>query len=127
LLNTIFERKFNKKAIFVAKDKQELENVLEKLEFIQGLSFELHSNFLTTRELFAKRLEHLIADDDLGRVESGEWLRYGQVLINPDTCTLCLSYVGACNVGALIADSKENALKFNPSLCTTCGYCESSC
>ncbi|MBK1992046.1 4Fe-4S dicluster domain-containing protein [Campylobacter sp. 2018MI35] len=127
LLNTIFERKFNKKAIFVAKDKQELENVLEKLEFIQGLSFELHSNFLTTRELFAKRLEHLIADDDLGRVESGEWLRYGQVLINPDTCTLCLSCVGACNVGALIADSKENALKFNPSLCTTCGYCESSC
>lgn len=127
LLNTVFERKFNKKAIFVAKDKKELENALEQLEFIEGLSFELHSNFLTSRELFAKRLEHLIADNDLGKVESGEWLRYGQVLVNPDTCTLCLSCVGACNVGALIADSKENALKFNPSLCTTCGYCEVSC
>ncbi|MCH5336453.1 MAG: 4Fe-4S dicluster domain-containing protein [Campylobacter sp.] len=127
LLNEVFERKFGKKAVWIAKDKTELSEALAKLEFIENLSFDFHNNTLTTRENFAKRLEHLIDKDDLGVVQSGEWLRYGEIKINPNTCTLCLSCVGACNVGALIADSKENALKFNASLCTTCGYCEESC
>ncbi|ARJ56403.1 4Fe-4S dicluster domain-containing protein [Campylobacter cuniculorum] len=127
LLNAIFKRKFNQTAVWVAKDKIELQNALQKLEFIENLSFDFHNNTLTTRENFAKGLEHLIDKDDLGVVPSGEWLRYGEIKINPNTCTLCLSCVGACNVGALIADSKENALKFNASLCTTCGYCETSC
>ncbi|MDL0104078.1 4Fe-4S dicluster domain-containing protein [Campylobacter felis] len=127
LLNAVFERKFGKKAVFVASDEKELENALTKLEFIEGLNFSFHNNTLTNRENFAVRLRHLIADEDLGVVESGEWLRYGDLRLNVDTCTLCLACVGACNVGALVADSKENALKFNPSLCTTCGYCEASC
>ncbi|MDL0110677.1 4Fe-4S dicluster domain-containing protein [Campylobacter felis] len=127
LLNAVFERKFGKKAVFVASDEKELENALTKLEFIEGLNFSFHNNTLTNRENFAVRLRHLIADEDLGVVESGEWLRYGDLRLNVDTCTLCLACVGACNVGALVADSKENALKFNPSLCTTCGYCEVSC
>ncbi|EAL3919607.1 4Fe-4S dicluster domain-containing protein [Campylobacter upsaliensis] len=127
LLNAVFERKFGKKAIFVASDEKELENALTKLEFIEGLNFSFHNHTLTNRENFAVRLRHLIADENLGVVESGEWLRYGDLRLNVDTCTLCLACVGACNVGALVADSKENALKFNPSLCTTCGYCEASC
>lgn len=127
LLNAVFERKFDKKAVFVASDEKELENALTKLEFIEGLNFSFHNHTQTNRENFAVRLRHLIDDEDLGVVESGEWLRYGDLRLNVDTCTLCLACVGACNVGALVADSKENALKFNPSLCTTCGYCEASC
>ncbi|MCR2095818.1 4Fe-4S dicluster domain-containing protein [Campylobacter upsaliensis] len=127
LLNAVFERKFGKKAVFVASDEKELENALTKLEFIEGLNFSFHNNTQTNRENFAVRLRHLIGDEDLGVVESGEWLLYGDLRLNVDTCTLCLACVGACNVGALVADSKENALKFNPSLCTTCGYCEASC
>ncbi|EAK0956039.1 4Fe-4S dicluster domain-containing protein [Campylobacter upsaliensis] len=127
LLNAVFERKFGKKAVLVAKDEKELESALKELEFIEGLNFSFHNNTPTNRENFAVRLRHLINDENLGVVESGEWLRYGDLRLNVDTCTLCLACVGACNVGALVADSKENALKFNPSLCTTCGYCEASC
>ncbi|EGK8126475.1 4Fe-4S dicluster domain-containing protein [Campylobacter upsaliensis] len=127
LLNAVFERKFGKKAVLVAKDEKELESALKELEFIEGLNFSFHNYTQTNRENFAVRLRHLINDENLGVVESGEWLRYGDLRLNVDTCTLCLACVGACNVGALIADSKENALKFNPSLCTTCGYCEVSC
>lgn len=119
--------KFQKKAIFVAKDEKELQNVLKEQEFIQDLKYDFHNNTLTTRENFAKRMQEMIKNEDFGSIESGEWLRYGKVEINPNTCTLCLSCVGACNVGALIADKQENALKFNASLCTTCGYCELSC
>ena len=127
LLNAIFERKFNKKAILVAFDKENLEKALKECEFIDDLRFDLPQHPMLKREHFAKRLLHIVENDDLGVVESGEWLRYGQVRVNETNCTLCLACVGACNVGALVADSKDNSLKFNASLCTTCGYCVASC
>ena len=82
---------------------------------------------LPKREIFAKRLEFIVGESDLGVVKSGEMIRYGEVTINADTCTLCLSCVGACNVSALVADKKTNSILFNPSVCTACGYCELSC
>ena len=127
MLNEIFKRKFNKQAIFVAKNEEQLKQVLNNLEFIPNLIYDFNEYNMLKREIFAKRLEYLIANDDLGIIESGEWIRYGQIKINEKNCTLCLSCVGSCNVGALIADNKENSLKFNASLCTTCGYCEASC
>jgi len=82
---------------------------------------------LAKREIFAKRLEWLVDGQNLGSVSTTELIRYGRVEINRDTCTLCLSCVGACNVAALVADKKTNSIVFNPSVCTACGYCELSC
>lgn len=127
LLNTLFERKFGKKAIIWANDTQNLQKALTECEFISTLRFDMVESPMLKREHFAKRLLTLIGNDDFGVAQSGEWLRYGQVKVDTNTCTLCLACVGACNVGALVADSKENALKFNASLCTTCGYCVASC
>lgn len=127
LLNAIFERKFNKKAIFVAFDKESLEKALKECEFIDDLRFDLPQHPMLKREHFAKRLLHIVENDDLGMVKSGEWVRYGQIKVDESRCTLCLACVGACNVGALVADSKDNSLKFNASLCTTCAYCIKSC
>ena len=127
LLNTLFERKFGKKAILWANDAQSLQKAMEQCEFISGLRFEMSQSPMLKREHFAKRLLNLVGEDDFGVAQSGEWLRYGQVSVDTNTCTLCLACVGACNVGALVADSKENALTFNASLCTTCGYCVASC
>ena len=127
LLNEIFERKFKKKAVFVAFDKENLQKALQKCEFIENLSYEMPKNSMLKREHFAKRLAHIVGEDDLGVVKSGEWVRYGQIKVDESRCTLCLACVGACNVGALVADAKDHSLKFNASLCTTCGYCVSSC
>lgn len=127
LLNDIFERKFNKKAIFVVNEAKNLQTALEKCEFIDDLRFDLPKSPMLKREHFAKRLAHIVGDDDLGVVKSGEWVRYGQIKVDESRCTLCLACVGACNVGALVADSKDNSLKFNASLCTTCAYCIKSC
>ena len=86
------------------------------------------NEYATAKERnFAKRLEFIVGGDDLGVVKSGEMIRYGEVKINAETCTLCLSCVGACNVSALVADKKTNSILFNPSVCTACGYCELSC
>ena len=127
ILNQIYELKFKEPAIYHAKDKAELESALKKAKFIDGSQHSITEYALPKREIFAKRLEFLIGSEDLGVVKSGEMIRYGDVKINTDSCTLCLSCVGACNVSALVADKKTNSILFNPSVCTACGYCELSC
>ncbi|MCR8684192.1 4Fe-4S dicluster domain-containing protein, partial [Campylobacter ureolyticus] len=127
LVNQIIKAKFNEVGILVAKDEIELRKQLKELKFIDGLKFHINERTLSKREIFSKRVLHIVGDDDLGVAKSGEWVRYGKVSINESTCTLCLSCVGACNVAALIADESDNSIKFNASLCTTCGYCIQSC
>lgn len=65
--------------------------------------------------------------DDLGVLKTGEHIHYGNITINQESCTLCLSCVGACNVRALTAHPEDNTLRFDPSICTNCGYCEVVC
>lgn len=127
LVNQIIKAKFNETGIFIAQDEIELRKVLKEIKFIDGLRYEMSEYAMPTREIFAKRVKHIVGDENLGVAKTGEWVRYGMVSINQDTCTLCLSCVGACNVGALVADEKDNSVKFNASICTTCGYCTQSC
>lgn len=127
LVNQIIKAKFNEVGILVAKDEIELRKQLKELKFIDGLKFHMNERTLSKREIFSKRVLHIVGNDDLGVAKSGEWVRYGKVSIDESTCTLCLSCVGACNVAALIADESDNSIKFNASLCTTCGYCIQSC
>lgn len=127
LINEIFERKFKQQGVFLAHSKKDLEQALNQVSFIPNLKFMVDNSSLLKREDFAVRLRELIKDENLGNIPSKEWIRYGKISINTDTCTLCLACVGSCNVGALVADTKDNSLKFNASLCTTCGYCEASC
>lgn len=127
IVNQIYELKFKEQAIYHAKDKAELESALKKAKLIDGSQHSINEYALPKREIFAKRLEFIVGGDDLGVVKSGEMIRYGEVAINAETCTLCLSCVGACNVSALVADKKTNSILFNPSVCTACGYCELSC
>lgn len=126
LINEIYMKIFNQNGVILA-DKSNLQKALDEQNFIPNSKFEINEYGLAKREIFAKRLQALVGDNDYGRVESKEWVRYGSVSVNEASCTLCLSCVGACNVGALFADNSDNSLKFNPSLCTTCGYCITSC
>ena len=127
ILNDIYQKKYQKDAILVAMNKEELEKALEEISFVENSYFNFNQENLRKREIFSHRLQKIVGNDDLGVVKTGEHIHYGKVKINQDTCTLCLVCVGACNVDALIAEPKDNTLRFNPSLCTACGYCEVSC
>ncbi|MBR8463354.1 4Fe-4S binding protein [Campylobacter sp. faydin G-24] len=127
ILNQIYELKFNRQAIFIAKDKLSLEVALKNAGFIEGSEFSTSEYALPKREVFAKRLAYFVGNENLGTIYTDEPIQYGYISINQDSCTLCLSCVGACNVNALIADKSNNSIKFNPSICTACGYCELSC
>lgn len=52
---------------------------------------------------------------------------YGQVLVNTDTCTLCLACVSQCPVGALMDNPDKPQLRFRESACLQCGICENTC
>ena len=127
MVNQIYNIKFNRPAIRVAMNENELKEALKEASLIEGSRHSISEYAMPKREIFAKRLEWLVGGENLGVVIAGENVSYGTVEINRDTCTLCLSCVGACNVSALVADSKTNSIMFNPSICTNCGYCEVSC
>ncbi|MGE4382499.1 MAG: 4Fe-4S binding protein [Arcobacter sp.] len=127
IVNDIYQKKYQKNAILVAMNKEELEKATKEVSFVENTYFNFNQETLKKREVFSHRLQKIVGNDNLGEVITGEHIHYGKVKVNQDSCTLCLVCVGACNVGALIADAKDNTLRLNPSICTSCGYCEISC
>ncbi|WP_417327212.1 ATP-binding protein [Halarcobacter sp.] len=127
IVNDIYQSKYGKDAILVAMNEEELKIALEEVSFIEDSHFNFNQDGLKKREVFSHRVQRIVGEDDLGEVKTGEHVHYGLVKVNEDKCTLCLVCVGACNVDALQADASDNTLRLNPSLCTSCGYCEVSC
>ena len=52
---------------------------------------------------------------------------FGNVNVDVDGCTLCLSCVGACPTGALIDNPDKPTLRFLEDACVQCGLCRSIC
>ncbi len=127
ILNEIFERKYHKQAIFYCQSPDELRTALAAMDPIPECRFGIETEGMKKREVFTHRLSHLVGQEDLGVVTTGEHIHYGTVTVNEDACTLCLACVGACTAGALTAHPEDNTLRFNASMCTDCGYCEYVC
>ncbi len=52
---------------------------------------------------------------------------FGSLLVNKDSCTLCLSCVSACPASALQDNPELPQLKFIEKNCVQCGLCASTC
>jgi len=52
---------------------------------------------------------------------------YGAVLVNTDSCTLCLSCVSLCPTGALGDNPDLPQLRFQEDACLQCGICATIC
>jgi ferredoxin len=127
LINEIFQRRYNKQAIFTCKDEKELESALNEAQDLSECKYGIHQEGMAKREIFSARLAHLVGSDNLGKITTDGFVHYGNLDIDQDKCTLCFSCIGACNVKALSAHPEDNSLRLNPSLCTSCGYCVASC
>ena len=128
MVNDISQRKYGKDMVLVALNEEELQNKLNEVSAVEGSSYSINELGLKKREIFSARLSHLVGESDLGVYENhNEYIHYGKVIVNEQNCTLCLSCVGACNVGALTAHPEDNTLRFDASICTDCTYCEVVC
>lgn len=52
---------------------------------------------------------------------------YGNVEVNTDACTLCLSCVSLCPSGALVDNPDMPQLRFQEDACVQCGLCANVC
>ncbi|MHA1537991.1 MAG: 4Fe-4S dicluster domain-containing protein [Alphaproteobacteria bacterium] len=52
---------------------------------------------------------------------------FGAIEIDTKGCTMCLSCVGACPAGALVADEDSPRLSFIEAACVQCGLCRVTC
>jgi ferredoxin len=52
---------------------------------------------------------------------------FGSLQVNADTCTLCLSCVGACPSAALADNPEAPQLRFIEKNCVQCGLCATTC
>ena len=52
---------------------------------------------------------------------------YGAVVVNSESCTLCLSCVSLCPSGALIDNPDKPQLNFQQDACLQCGICRTIC
>jgi len=127
IINEIFERKYHKKAVYVCSSEAQLREALIEKVSLEMCRFDMEDATMRKRESFTHRLAHLVGEDDLGVVTTGQQIQYGDLVIHEEACTLCMSCVGACNVAALTAHPEDNTLRLNASICTNCGYCEVVC
>ncbi len=74
-------------------------------------------------------IEHLarFAPKPQETIALGAGAPYGQVLVDKQTCTLCMACVGACPESALVDGRDRPMLKFIERNCVQCGLCENTC
>lgn len=60
-------------------------------------------------------------------IELPQGAPYGAIVIDKELCTLCLSCISLCPVGALTDHADRPAVNFQESACLQCGICKSTC
>jgi len=92
----------------------------------QAASFNVAAEKRTTLD-FA--IEHLLkfAPAATDQIALPQGALYGSVAVNKDSCTLCMSCVGACPESALMDNQNLPQLRFVEKNCVQCGLCEKIC
>ena len=99
---------------------------LPRTRAVPPATFNLSNEKRTTLEFVFEHL-HAHAPQPRDTVGLPAGAPYGQVLVNRQTCTLCLACVGACPEGALVDAKDAPQLKFIERNCVQCGLCEKTC
>jgi len=88
-----------------------------------------YASFSDKRTMLRMALEHLFRHAPLqnATLELPPTAPFGEILINREACTLCLSCTGVCPTKALAAGGDSPRLSFIEDLCVQCGLCEKTC
>jgi ferredoxin len=116
-------------SLVATDDIAQLENDIWSLKPAQipaPAPFNLFNDKRTTLE-FA--IEHFLkhAKEKPEQIPLPAGALYGTINVNKDTCTLCMSCVGACPESALMDTPETPRLRFIERNCVQCGLCEKTC
>jgi ferredoxin len=76
---------------------------------------------------FAMAHLHQYADNKLALLQLNGNAAFGEVIVDKQACTLCMSCVSVCPVGALTDGRDKPQLNFVEDLCVQCGMCHNAC
>jgi ferredoxin len=83
------------------------------------------------RGTIALAVEHLLAHAPTPQstVALAAGAPFGTIVVNRDTCTMCLACVGACPEGAILdhPQAERPELRFIETKCVQCGICAATC
>ena len=127
LVNEISRRRFGRETVVISLVDSEDFFSFSELAPIPEIKYDLDERSMNKREIFTKRLSYLVGQNDFGVIPTGPFSPYGDLQIDTEKCTLCLSCAAACSQGALTVHPENNTLRFTPSACTVCGYCKVTC
>lgn len=127
LVNEVFLKIYKTPAIYPCRSSEELAVALDKLPEKPVFPGELPLKTGSKRRDISAHLKQLVGKEDYGVIQTSPLLAYGLVTIKAQNCTLCLSCTDACPTDALWPNSEDNSLRYNPSICTSCGYCVLTC
>ena len=123
-VNDLYKKIYNKQAIYLQNEIQSYKNL--KMQNLPKYHYIAESSEFS-REVFSHRLKFLIKDNDYGNLANKPSIKYTDLKIDSNACTLCMSCVESCNTKALIHSKDNFELLLNPSLCTACGLCVDIC
>jgi ferredoxin len=89
-------------------------------------SFALSPDKRTSIEFAVEHLREL-APQPVEEIALPAGAPYGEVRVDREKCTMCMSCVGACPESALMDGVDQPLLKFVERNCVQCGLCEATC
>lgn len=124
-LNALCEAIFGTKCVLFAHDEAGLRACLQEARVLDCVHYTYTPRADEgAKEIFSQRAYAWVRGGAFGRVSMQH---SGNVLIDSQKCTLCLSCVDACHTKALVSEGSSFSLLFKQSLCTGCGYCADTC
>jgi len=83
----------------------------------------------TKRRLILQSVDYLYGQVPGARplTALAEGAPFGEIIIDPNTCTLCMACVAVCPVKALYDGGEIPQIRFLEAHCVQCGLCRSAC
>lgn len=126
-INDIQTRKSRSKLVHVCHSPEQIQESFKVIEPTYADLLFSPASSASKRVDTAQRLSHMIAEQDLGQINTNGQPPFGSMTINTESCTLCLACADACKVKALTIHPEDNSLRFTASHCVQCGYCMLTC
>jgi len=80
------------------------------------------------RSMIRMAFDHIAAGADItAEVELPKHAAFGEIVIDTQACTLCMSCASVCPTAAITPGGESPALRFTEWNCVQCGTCESAC
>jgi ferredoxin len=106
--------------------REALDNAVPGTPAAHPATFTAHGTKRGVLELAFREL-HRAAPNPIDLTPLAAGAPFGGLAFEVDSCTLCLSCVGACPTNALSDNAEKPMLRFTESLCVQCGLCAATC